>query len=46
MADCILEMKHIAKEFSGVRALNDATYKLNAVKFMHYVVKMVLANQL
>ena len=28
MADCILEMKHIDKEFSGVRALNDVNLQI------------------
>lgn len=28
MADCILEMKHIVKEFSGVRALNDVNLQI------------------
>jgi len=42
----ILEMAHITKEFPGVKALDDVTFRLKRVKFTLLSVKMVRVNQL
>lgn len=39
MSDYILEMNHITKEFSGVKALDDVNIKVNAEKSMRCAVR-------
>lgn len=46
MSDVILEMKHITKAFSGVKALDNVNLQVKKAKFMRYVVRTEPVNRL
>ena len=46
MSDYILEMNHITKEFSGVKALDDVNLKVNVVRSTRCAVKTEQENPL
>ena len=44
MSDYILELNNITKNFPGVKALDNANFKLKKNQSMHFLVKMEQVN--